>query len=154
MKSLMKMFAKEDKGVVFYETVISLKWQRHTCIECVPLPWAQYDVIPQFFKVKCSYRFLVLENEIVHRNLYWHPKLNGLSIKKSLTFLHVPEDSVARWFPTYPTLWSNLITKVNVVTDMSSKALGNLPLWERKMVVSTKERKEVVNSPSGFMAAM
>ncbi|KAF8133995.1 CwfJ C-terminus 1-domain-containing protein-like protein [Boletus edulis] len=50
MKSLMKMFAEEDKGVVFYETVISLKWQRHTCIECVPLPWAQYDDIPQYFK--------------------------------------------------------------------------------------------------------
>lgn len=51
MKSLMKMFAEEDKGVIFYETVISLKWQKHTCIECVPLPWAQYDIIPQFFKV-------------------------------------------------------------------------------------------------------
>lgn len=51
MKSLMKMFAEEDKGVIFYETVINLKWQRHTCIECVPLPWAQYDDIPQYFKV-------------------------------------------------------------------------------------------------------
>ncbi|KIJ17924.1 hypothetical protein PAXINDRAFT_72629 [Paxillus involutus ATCC 200175] len=50
MKSLMKMFAEEDKGVVFYETVISLKWQKHTCIEAVPLPWAQYDDIPQYFK--------------------------------------------------------------------------------------------------------
>ncbi|KAI9462196.1 CwfJ C-terminus 1-domain-containing protein-like protein [Boletus coccyginus] len=50
MKSLMKMFAEDNKGVIFYETVISLKWQKHTCIECVPLPWAQYDVIPQFFK--------------------------------------------------------------------------------------------------------
>ncbi|KAG9315636.1 CwfJ C-terminus 1-domain-containing protein-like protein [Chiua virens] len=50
MKSLMKMFAEEDKGVVFYETVISLKWQKHTCIECVPLPWAQFDNIPQYFK--------------------------------------------------------------------------------------------------------
>ncbi|KAF9236508.1 CwfJ C-terminus 1-domain-containing protein-like protein [Melanogaster broomeanus] len=50
MKSLMKMFAKEDKGVIFYETVINLKWQKHTCIEAVPLPWAQYDDIPQYFK--------------------------------------------------------------------------------------------------------
>lgn len=53
----MKMFAEEDKGVVFYETVISLKWQKHTCIECVPLPWAQYDDIPQYFKVRLSFRF-------------------------------------------------------------------------------------------------
>ncbi|KAF9226324.1 hypothetical protein BS17DRAFT_794490 [Gyrodon lividus] len=50
MKSLMSMFAEEDKGVVFYETVISLKWQKHTCIEAVPLAWAQYDDIPQYFK--------------------------------------------------------------------------------------------------------
>ncbi|TFK74757.1 hypothetical protein BDN72DRAFT_759018 [Pluteus cervinus] len=50
MKSLMKMFAEEDKGVVFYETVLSLKWQKHTCIECVPLPWEHFDVIPGYFK--------------------------------------------------------------------------------------------------------
>ncbi|KAI6123470.1 CwfJ C-terminus 1-domain-containing protein-like protein [Pisolithus croceorrhizus] len=50
MKSIMKMFAEEDKGVVFYETVINLKWQKHTFIECVPLPWEQYDYIPQYFK--------------------------------------------------------------------------------------------------------
>ncbi|KAL4080953.1 CwfJ C-terminus 1-domain-containing protein-like protein [Scleroderma citrinum] len=50
MKSIMKMFAEEDKGVVFYETVINLKLQKHTFIECVPLPWEQYDDIPQYFK--------------------------------------------------------------------------------------------------------
>ncbi|KAJ7712436.1 CwfJ C-terminus 1-domain-containing protein-like protein [Mycena metata] len=50
MKCLMRMFAEEDQGVIFYETVISLKWQKHTCIECVPLPWAQYEDIPQYFK--------------------------------------------------------------------------------------------------------
>ena len=56
MKCLMRMFAEEDKGVVFYETVISLKWQAHTVIECVPLPWEQFEVIPGYFKV----RFLLL----------------------------------------------------------------------------------------------
>ncbi|KAJ7202788.1 CwfJ C-terminus 1-domain-containing protein-like protein [Mycena pura] len=50
MKCLMRMFAEEDLGVIFYETVISLKWQKHTVIECVPLPWAQYEDIPQYFK--------------------------------------------------------------------------------------------------------
>ncbi|KAJ7164629.1 CwfJ C-terminus 1-domain-containing protein-like protein [Mycena crocata] len=50
MKCLMRMFAEEDQGVIFYETVLSLKWQKHTCIECVPLPWAQYEDIPQYFK--------------------------------------------------------------------------------------------------------
>jgi hypothetical protein len=47
----MRMFADDDKGVVFYETVISLKWQKHTVIECVPLPWEQFEDIPQYFKV-------------------------------------------------------------------------------------------------------
>ncbi|KAK0244204.1 CwfJ C-terminus 1-domain-containing protein-like protein [Armillaria nabsnona] len=50
MKCLMRMFAEEDQGVLFYETVISLKKQKHTCIECVPLPWNQYDLIPGYFK--------------------------------------------------------------------------------------------------------
>jgi hypothetical protein len=45
------MYAEEDKGVIFYETVISLKWQKHTCIECVPLPWEHYEDIPAYFKV-------------------------------------------------------------------------------------------------------
>ncbi|KAL4251855.1 Cwf19-like protein [Abortiporus biennis] len=50
MKCLMRMFAEQDKGVVFYETVISLKWQNHTVIECVPLPWDKFEEIPGYFK--------------------------------------------------------------------------------------------------------
>ncbi|KAI0086588.1 CwfJ C-terminus 1-domain-containing protein-like protein [Irpex rosettiformis] len=50
MKSLMRMFAAEDKGVVFYETVLSLKHQKHTFIECVPLSWEHFDEIPGYFK--------------------------------------------------------------------------------------------------------
>ncbi|KAF9816911.1 hypothetical protein IEO21_03785 [Rhodonia placenta] len=50
MKCLMRMFAEEDKGVVFYETVINLKWQKHTVIECVPLPWVHFEQIPGYFK--------------------------------------------------------------------------------------------------------
>jgi hypothetical protein len=46
----MRMFAEEDKGVIFYETVISLKRQNHTFIECVPLPWEQFELIPGYFK--------------------------------------------------------------------------------------------------------
>lgn len=49
----MRMFAEDDKGVIFYETVISLKWQKHTFVECVPLPWDQFDLIPGYFKVHC-----------------------------------------------------------------------------------------------------
>jgi hypothetical protein len=52
MKSLMKMYSEEDKGVVFYETVITLKWQKHSVIECVPVPWEQFDVLPGYFKVR------------------------------------------------------------------------------------------------------
>ncbi|KAJ3519369.1 hypothetical protein NMY22_g13240 [Coprinellus aureogranulatus] len=50
MKCLMRMFSEEDKGIIFYETVISLKHQKHTVIECVPLPWEAYDLIPGYFK--------------------------------------------------------------------------------------------------------
>ncbi|KAF8500903.1 CwfJ C-terminus 1-domain-containing protein-like protein [Russula emetica] len=50
MKNLMQMYSEEDKGVVFYETVITLKWQKHSVIECVPVPWEQFDVLPGYFK--------------------------------------------------------------------------------------------------------
>ncbi|PVF95016.1 hypothetical protein CPB86DRAFT_607813 [Serendipita vermifera] len=50
MKCLMQMFHQEDKGVVFYETVISLRWQKHTYIECVPVPYDQFDLLPGYFK--------------------------------------------------------------------------------------------------------
>jgi Protein similar to CwfJ C-terminus 1 len=54
MKSLMHMNAKQAKGIVFYETVTSFKQQKHTYIECVPLPWTQYDDLPIYFKA-CAY---------------------------------------------------------------------------------------------------
>ena len=54
MKCLMRMFAEQDKGVVFYETVINIRWQRHTFIECVPLPWDQFEAVPAYFKVFSS----------------------------------------------------------------------------------------------------
>ncbi len=52
MKSLMRMFAAEDKGVVFFETVLSLKHQKHTFIECIPLAWEHFDEIPGYFRVR------------------------------------------------------------------------------------------------------
>lgn len=45
------MGADEGKGLIFYETVISLKWQKHTVIECVPVPLAHFDDLPAYFKV-------------------------------------------------------------------------------------------------------
>jgi hypothetical protein len=54
MKSLMRMFAEEDKGVIFYETVLSLSKQSHTFIECVPVPWEHFDDLPGYFKVQSA----------------------------------------------------------------------------------------------------
>lgn len=52
MKCLMKMFADQDKGVLFYETVLNLKWQKHTFIECVPVPFDIFHDQPAYFKVR------------------------------------------------------------------------------------------------------
>lgn len=54
MKTLMQMFATEDRGVVFFESVINLKSQRHTCIEAIPLPFELFDEIPGYFQVRPS----------------------------------------------------------------------------------------------------
>jgi len=50
MKCLMQMFAAENKGVVFYETILSFKQQRHTYIECVPLPANEFADAPGYFR--------------------------------------------------------------------------------------------------------
>lgn len=44
------MFADQDQGVVFYETVLGFKQQRHTFIEAVPLPWDLYEDAPAYFR--------------------------------------------------------------------------------------------------------
>lgn len=51
MKCLMQMFHDQDKGVIFYETVLNLKWQKHTVIECVPVPLDLFEDLPAYFKV-------------------------------------------------------------------------------------------------------
>lgn len=48
----MRMYVEEDKGVVFYETIINIKWQKHTYIECVPVPWNIFELLPAYFKVR------------------------------------------------------------------------------------------------------
>ncbi|CDZ96586.1 Uncharacterized conserved protein [Phaffia rhodozyma] len=50
MKCLIKMFAQSDRGVLFYETVLSFKYQKHTYIEAVPVPWDQWEDAPAYFK--------------------------------------------------------------------------------------------------------
>jgi hypothetical protein len=56
MKTLMQLYAEEDKGVVFFESAINLKHQRHTCIEAVPIPFDLFDEIPAYFSVSRALR--------------------------------------------------------------------------------------------------
>ncbi|KIK58206.1 hypothetical protein GYMLUDRAFT_171477 [Collybiopsis luxurians FD-317 M1] len=54
MKTLMRMFSEQEpsRGVVFYETVTpgSMKGQRHSYIECVPVEWEIFEVLGGYFK--------------------------------------------------------------------------------------------------------
>lgn len=50
-KCLLKMFAQQDKDVLFMETVISLARQRRHCmIECIPVPCEVSSNAPMYFK--------------------------------------------------------------------------------------------------------
>ncbi|CEP11049.1 hypothetical protein [Parasitella parasitica] len=49
-KCLMKMFHEQGKGVVFMETVINLRQQRHAVIEAIPIPYGVYEDAPAYFK--------------------------------------------------------------------------------------------------------
>ncbi|CAG8455270.1 3120_t:CDS:2 [Funneliformis caledonium] len=50
MKCLIQMFADEGRGIIFMETVINMKWNNHTVIECVPMPWDLAQDAPAYFK--------------------------------------------------------------------------------------------------------
>jgi hypothetical protein len=51
-KTLIRFFSEQTPslGVVFYETVMSFQKQKHTVIECVPLPWEKWDLMAGYFK--------------------------------------------------------------------------------------------------------
>ncbi|KAF9942046.1 hypothetical protein BGZ65_011686 [Modicella reniformis] len=54
MKCLIQMNAAEDKAMIFSETVIDLKWQKHSVIECIPIPWDAGQAAPGYFKASSS----------------------------------------------------------------------------------------------------
>ncbi|KAH8550809.1 CwfJ C-terminus 1-domain-containing protein-like protein [Umbelopsis sp. PMI_123] len=49
-KCLMRMFHEQGKGVVFMELVKNLKYQRHTVIECIPVPYGTVEDAPMYFQ--------------------------------------------------------------------------------------------------------
>lgn len=51
MKCLIRKADAAGNGVIFFETVINLKWQKHTFIECIPVPFEQFDELPAYFRV-------------------------------------------------------------------------------------------------------
>nr|XP_019014591.1 cell cycle control protein cwf19 [Kwoniella pini CBS 10737]OCF53372.1 cell cycle control protein cwf19 [Kwoniella pini CBS 10737] len=50
MKCLMLMWSKKNYGVIFFETVLTFKFQKHTYIEAIPIPFELFEDLPQFFK--------------------------------------------------------------------------------------------------------
>jgi hypothetical protein len=50
-KSLIRMFEKINRGVLFMEQVMHLKRKVHTVIECIPVPLSVYQDATGYFKV-------------------------------------------------------------------------------------------------------
>ena len=77
------MFNEEGRGVVFYETVLNFKWQKHTCIECVPVPYDLFEQLPGYFKVRLlrqlSYRACRLKGTL---GIYPHVRNGMVSTQK------------------------------------------------------------------------
>lgn len=48
----MRMFHEQGKGVVFMELVKNFKQQRHTVIECIPIPYGTVEDAPMYFQVR------------------------------------------------------------------------------------------------------
>ncbi len=49
-RHLVKMFAAQGRGCVFLETVLSMQRQRHTTVECIPVPREALQEAPIYFK--------------------------------------------------------------------------------------------------------
>ncbi|XP_033111020.1 CWF19-like protein 2 [Anneissia japonica] len=49
-RALVKMFESQDEDIIFLETAMNLRKQRHMCIECVPVPKEIGDMAPIYFK--------------------------------------------------------------------------------------------------------
>jgi hypothetical protein len=52
MKCLMQMYAQQNKGVLFFETVLptNIKFHKHTFIEAIPLPADVFADAPGYFR--------------------------------------------------------------------------------------------------------
>ncbi|KAK8861747.1 hypothetical protein IAR55_002570 [Kwoniella newhampshirensis] len=50
MKCLMRMHHEKGQGVIFFETVLSFKHQKHTYIEAIPVPHSVYPDLPAYFR--------------------------------------------------------------------------------------------------------
>jgi len=87
MKCLIQMFAEEDRAVIFMETVINLRKQRHTVIECIPVSYDDYDDSPAYFKDAIQKES---EEWSQHRKIIDTSK-NGFrrSMVKDLPYFHV-----------------------------------------------------------------
>ena len=83
------MFASETpaRSVIFIETVIDLKWKKHTAIEAIPVPEEDWEEAPLYFR-----------NALLTSGSEWsqHPKLlsttsRGLrnTLVKELPYFHV-----------------------------------------------------------------
>ena len=65
MKCLMRMHAQDNMGVLFFETCISFKQQRHTYIEAVPMPFEQFQDAPAYFRVRQGCPSLISSRSLV-----------------------------------------------------------------------------------------
>lgn len=54
MKCLIRMAASRNQSMVFFETVLSLRQQKHTYIEAVPIPNDAFAELPAYFKTSLS----------------------------------------------------------------------------------------------------
>ncbi|KAJ3020797.1 hypothetical protein HKX48_000178 [Thoreauomyces humboldtii] len=139
-KSLIRMFAALDQGVIFWEQVVDLKWHKHTVIVCVPLPIGVWEDAPAYFKEAV----LASEQEewSQHRKLIDTSKPGGFrsALVPNLPYFHV-------WF-TPDTGLGHVIEdsgewKEWFAREVVGSALLELPvdLWRKPRFAAPSETK-------------
>ncbi|ORX45951.1 hypothetical protein BCR36DRAFT_585421 [Piromyces finnis] len=141
MKCLIQMFAEEDRAVIFMETVINLRKQRHTVIECIPVSYDDYDDSPAYFKDAIQKES---EEWSQHRKIIDTSK-NGFrrSMVKDLPYFHV-------WFDPNKGL-GHVIENEEFPTWFGKEVIAgmmDLPanLWRRPKHISSKHNKSRIEA--------
>lgn len=138
MKCLIRAFHARGKGVVFFESSMYFRKQRHAFIEAVPVPYDKYDQCPGYFKQA----LLSADEEWSQHKKIIDTRKHGFrkSLVQNLPYFHV-------WFGMEPTYGHVIEDEDSWSPYFAKEILGNIldcthDRWRRPKMMDYNEREK------------